>query len=156
MPADNPMSDPTGSVERLRREVEALMDGYDVATRRIADAQRQMREVAGKAESSDRTVKVTVGPQGKLTGLELDQRAYRKLAPAKLAALILELTEQAAADVTEQMKKLLGPLLPAGLPVERLLSGEAGPEEINPILSPNPEAVEEWWAAVSRRPDSAA
>ena len=57
MAVDRVRSDPTGSVERLRRDVEALLAGYDAATRRIDEVQREMRGLTGAAQAADRMVR---------------------------------------------------------------------------------------------------
>ncbi|MFE4654280.1 YbaB/EbfC family nucleoid-associated protein [Streptomyces sp. NPDC056707] len=60
--------------------------------------------------SKDRSVEVTVGAQGELTGLRFLERKYRTMAAPQLAASVLEATTRARAQAAERVIEMVRPL----------------------------------------------
>jgi hypothetical protein len=75
----------------------------------IDDIQKQMLSVTAESWSSDRMVRVTVGPRGQLIDLELDPRIYRrpnsKALAASIVATVREAVEEATRRTTEIMER---------------------------------------------------
>jgi DNA-binding protein YbaB len=70
-------------------------------------------------------VSVTVGPHGRVRGIELNPRVYRTLSPSQLADVIMQQVDQATAAVSEQSRRLLEPLIPDGVPYEEVFGQPA-------------------------------
>lgn len=78
----------------------------------LSDVQQEMLSVTGTAWSSDRTVKVVVGPRGQLVDIEIDPRIYRKPEPKALAALIVATTKVAIERSAARTKEIIDEKLP--------------------------------------------
>lgn len=92
-----------------------MLDGLREAVRGLSEAQRGVLEVTGVAWSDDRLIKVTVGPRGQLTGLDLDPRLFRKPDSKALAAAILATARNAVEDAMHQTAEIVEGLIPADL-----------------------------------------
>jgi hypothetical protein len=75
-------------------------------------AQERIGASSATRRSADRSVSVTVGPGGNLTGLDLTEHAYQR-PPADLAAQIMQLAGQAqqqvSAEIMAALRGLVGP-----------------------------------------------
>jgi YbaB/EbfC DNA-binding family len=92
-------------------------------------AQERIGASSATKQSSDRSVSVTVGPGGNLTGLNLTEQAYQR-PPADLAAQIMQLAGQAQQQV--------------GAEIMATFSGLVGPDStamsvLTPFLPPRPD-----------------
>ncbi|MEV4247455.1 hypothetical protein AB0J63_29065 [Streptosporangium canum] len=67
-----------------------------------------------------------------MQGIELDPRVYRKLSPSELSRSILEQIGVAAAEVSAETQRLVGPLVPEGLPYEEIFGEGASFESFLP------------------------
>jgi DNA-binding protein YbaB len=119
-------------------EAERLLAEYRRSREQLAGVHRQLAELSVSESSPDGAVIVTVGANGVLTGLEIDEDAYRHYRPHRLSALIVGLTADAARKVTERAVKIMEPVLPPGTDPQALLAGTADlrPEEITPPSPP--------------------
>ena len=75
----------------------------------VEAARRAVRTLSGEATSPDRLVSVKVNPQGALLELTFDDDVS-DLAPAALAALVLETARTATDKVTAAMREAVAPL----------------------------------------------
>src|SRR5262249_50057880 len=98
----------------LRARLEDLLGEYERLRHQAGAAQQRMRALTGSARSSDGAVTVGVDSRSRLTTLDIDAKAYRRLSPSQLAAEIQRLYEQASADVTRRAAEVMAPFLPAG------------------------------------------
>jgi DNA-binding protein YbaB len=82
-------------LERLRTDSERRIEGY----RRLRE---EIPAMATTIQSQDRTVTITVGPSGTVTGLRLTAQALRH-GPDTLARLILATMSQAHAEAVDKL-----------------------------------------------------
>jgi hypothetical protein len=108
-----------------RAQVEELLADYRRSRDQLASVHRALASVSESVRSEDGAVTATVGPQGTLTGLVIDESAYRRYRPAELADLIVRTASAAAARATRAAGELVAPVLPPGTDPEALLRGTA-------------------------------
>jgi DNA-binding protein YbaB len=94
-------------------DLRKAMDGLEAT-------QRKLFKVTGVAWSSDRTVKVVVGPRGQLVDLEIDPRVYRKPNSKALSATILATVREAVEDASRQTMEILDASAPEDLRVSKI------------------------------------
>lgn len=135
----------------LRARLDELLGEYDRLRKNVSDAQQRMKSMRGTASSSDGTLKVTVDSRGKLTGLDIEPRAYRRYSPSQLAEEILRLTNEATEQVTEAMAEAMAPFLPRGVSYTDLMSGAADPSTLSPGAPLTNENFDAWRARFSGR-----
>lgn len=120
--------------EDLQAHLDDLMEQYQAKRAQFQDLQRQMSSAEATVTAADGMVKVTVGPQGRLTGLEFDPRVYRKLSPTELAECVLAAVQEAGGQVGDQMRAALEPLVPDGTSY-----GETGKVDLSKLLPERPD-----------------
>src|SRR5262249_41867532 len=103
-----------------------------------------MRSASGSARSGDGTVTVRVDSRGQLTGLGLGPGAYQRFSPSQLAAEIQRLFGLAVGQVHERLGEVMAPLLPAGVPYDKLASGEVDIGAYLPRAAINESTFEAW------------
>jgi len=136
----------------LRARLEELLGDYDQLRRGVAAAREQMRTMLGAAATTDGTIKVAVDSRGRLTGLELAPRAYRRFSPSQLAAEIIRLAAAARDQVTGEMAEVMAPFLPDGISYADLLSGAADPAAVTPDAPLTDETYDAWRARFRGQP----
>ncbi|MFF7758964.1 YbaB/EbfC family nucleoid-associated protein [Streptomyces griseorubiginosus] len=102
------------SYEQRLAEAMAELDATRAA---VARAEAELAEAAVTVRSKDRSVEVTVGPQGELTGLRFLEDRYRTMAAGQLAASVLEAAAEARGLMARQVMDLFEPFT---LPSERV------------------------------------
>lgn len=137
----------------LRLRFEQLLGDYEVMRRDLAAAQKRMREATGTAQTSDKTVHVTVDFRGRLTGLRLEPRAYSRYSPTLLGEQILRLVDEACDSVHASMAEVMAPFIPDGVSYADLVSGTADPATLRPD-GPLTDENYDRWRARFRRPAS--
>ncbi|MEV4468772.1 YbaB/EbfC family nucleoid-associated protein [Nonomuraea sp. NPDC049504] len=93
------------TIEEMAREI-------DQQVARLRETYAEYNAVERTSRSKDGMVSVTVGPNGRLRGIELNPRVYRSLSPSELAEAIMRQAEAAAGEVAEQSRTLMEPLMP--------------------------------------------
>ncbi|MBO4161967.1 MULTISPECIES: YbaB/EbfC family nucleoid-associated protein [Micromonospora] len=116
--------------------VEKLFAEYERQRSGLTDLQERMGKVRGSATSPRREVTVTVGQNGVLTEIGFPTGAYRRMTPTELQATIMQTFAEAKEQVMEQAAEVIGPLLPDGMDVARMVRGEAGPDMYLPPEGP--------------------
>ena len=101
------------------------------------DAQQRMAAVSATVTSSRGLVTVTAGPQGELCDLRFNSQEYRRMAPAELAATLLETVRQARESVLRQLMDQLPAGALGGVSPQDLLDGTVGWSELLPDGSPD-------------------
>jgi DNA-binding protein YbaB len=150
------MTDPPAtpqSIAGLRATLDNLLGEFDRVRRESTRVREELGRVDGRAESAGGLVKVTVGPRGTLTALEISPRAYAKMSPSVLAAEIVTLAGRAGAAATARAGAVLGPLLPPGRTVEDLATGAIDPAELVAPQALSGSAAAQWWARLGISPD---
>jgi hypothetical protein len=99
----------------LDDQLAAALADLRVQQTRIRTVTEEVSKATANAASKDRAIEATVDSQGKLTGLKLKGTAYRKLAPAELAARIVDTVRSAQDSAVRQTMDTLSGLLPAGM-----------------------------------------
>jgi hypothetical protein len=99
----------------LREQLDAALTDLRMQHTRIRTATEELSKATANATSKDRAIEATVDSQGKLTGLKLKGTGYRKLAPAELAARIVDTVRSAQDSAARRAMDALSGLLPAGL-----------------------------------------
>lgn len=88
-----------------RTRLENIRDGY-------AELQQKLAAVTASATSDDGLVTATVGPQGRLIGVEIDPRIYRRPDSRRLAETITATIQAAAGEAAEKVTELCRPFFP--------------------------------------------
>jgi len=97
----------------LRARFDDVVGQYQRLRSGMDDMQRRLAELQISAESDDGLIRATVGPRGQLIDLRLDRRIYRDMDAAELSRKIVTTTEQAAAQMAEQVQQMMAGYLPA-------------------------------------------
>ena len=100
--------------QTFQEQMEAALADLRGQQARIEAASKQRAQITGTARSKDRAIEVVVDSQGKLTALKLNGTGYRKLAPAELAARIVETVQTAQDAAAKQAFESLAGLMPTG------------------------------------------
>jgi DNA-binding protein YbaB len=133
----------------LRARLDDLLGEYERLRHQASTAQQRMRALTGSARSSDGAVTVGVDSRSRLTALEIDPKAYRRLSPSQLAAEVQRLYDQASADVTRQAAEVMAPFLPTGTSYQRLVNGEADPADLLADRPLSDDTYDAWRARFS-------
>jgi DNA-binding protein YbaB len=88
-------------LDAAERLVDDWQAGFEQRAAQARDLAARLAGLTASARSDDGLVTVTVGPDGAMTGLELDERVRRKPA-AETAGQILATLAAAQADLTAQ------------------------------------------------------
>ena len=97
----------------LRARFDDVLGQYQRLRSGMDDMQRRLAELQISAESDDGLIRATVGPRGQLIDLRLDRRIYRDMDAGELSRKIVTTTEQAAAQMAEQVQQMMAGYLPA-------------------------------------------
>ncbi|HEY5833944.1 YbaB/EbfC family nucleoid-associated protein [Streptomyces sp.] len=95
-----------GMAERLakaRSDLEATREA-------VARAEQELKAASVTVASRDRSVEVTVGPQGELTQLKFLDGKYRTMGAAQLAATVLDAANQGRAQMAYRVMAAFEPL----------------------------------------------
>ncbi|MFF2326491.1 MULTISPECIES: YbaB/EbfC family nucleoid-associated protein [unclassified Streptomyces] len=103
-----------GEVSPYARSVEArlaqAMAELEATQNAAAAADAELRRTSRTVRSDDRSVEVTVGPQGELTDLRFLDGKYRTMAPAELAGSVLGAFGRARTEIAREVMQALEPL----------------------------------------------
>lgn len=142
-----------GVPEPLEKRLETAMAELQEAQEAIARTEHELRQASFARLSSDRAVRVTVGPQGELTSLEFLENKYRDMSPQELAASVMEAAAEARLAMNRHVMKALMPFTEASSAVPELPGFEVdwakifGPEvlEKDDEDRPRPDAAKPAW-----------
>ena len=132
--------------DRMRAQLDQLVEQYDAARRSLADAHGKVREVNGRAQSPDRLITAVVSARGALRELRLNPKVYRKLAPSQLAGAIVNVVREAAADASAQVGAVLRPMLPPGVDADDIVHGQPASQPWAATITG--ASLDEWWSAI--------
>jgi DNA-binding protein YbaB len=100
----------------LQAPLARLAADYQERLKELRRLEETVLRLTATARARDGSVAVEVGPQGQLLALWLDPRACREMSPQRLSQAIVRLAGDAAADAMRQVREIMAPALPAGLP----------------------------------------
>jgi DNA-binding protein YbaB len=123
--------------EDLQAHLDELMEQYQAKRSQLQELQRQMGSAEATVTAADGMVTVTVGAQGRLTGLEFNPRVYRRLSPSELAECVLAAVQEAGGQVGDQMRAVLEPLVPDGTSY-----GDMGSVDLSKVLPERPDDLD--------------
>jgi DNA-binding protein YbaB len=93
----------------MRDRVDTMIQTLQQRTGEMAQAQAEAVAVQGEARSADGSVTVRTNAAGVPTALELGDDVFTGTTPAKLAALVLRTTQDAARSARARAQAVLGP-----------------------------------------------
>jgi DNA-binding protein YbaB len=123
--------------EDLQAHLDELMEQYQAKRAQLQELQRQMGTAQATVTAADGMVTVTVGAQGRLTGLEFDPRVYRRLSPSQLAECVLAAVREAGGQVGDQMRTALEPLVS-----DSTSNGDIGGVDLSKVLPERPDDLD--------------
>ncbi|GAA4545205.1 YbaB/EbfC family nucleoid-associated protein [Amycolatopsis samaneae] len=89
-----------------------LLADYRRQRDELAETRRKIEEISVTATAPGRAVTVTVGAQGEISELGFPTPAYRRMAPAELATVLLTTIADARRRATAEMEAVLKPHVP--------------------------------------------
>ncbi|MFI7119456.1 YbaB/EbfC family nucleoid-associated protein [Amycolatopsis sp. NPDC049868] len=89
-----------------------LLADYRRQRDQLSEMQRKLKEISVTATAPGRAVAVTVGAQGEITDLGFPTTAYRRMAPAELATVLLATIADARQRAAAERETVLKPHLP--------------------------------------------
>jgi DNA-binding protein YbaB len=96
----------------LQGQMERSLEQLRQSQERLAEASANLESVTAEAASKDRMLSVTVNARGEIAERRFHTEKYRMMAPAELAAAIIEVVERARRDVAQQVSTAMGTLVP--------------------------------------------
>lgn len=107
-----------------------LQDRIEQAYAQIEEQKAAFGQVEGRvaavrctASPKSRVVTVTVDGSGDLVDIKFPSKAYRSMAPAEFARVLIDTIRDARGQARDAAAKELQSLLPAGLPILDALNG---------------------------------
>ncbi|MGW2014591.1 YbaB/EbfC family nucleoid-associated protein [Streptomyces sp. NPDC001927] len=94
----------------MEQRIAQAMAELEAVQKAVAEAEAELSEASVTVRSKDRSVEVTVGPQGELTGLRFLGTAYRTMEAGTLAVAVLDAAGQARSQMARQIKDTFEPL----------------------------------------------
>lgn len=92
--------------------IDELLERYGRQRDQLRDVQRAVGAASATVTTEDEMITVTVDPRGRLAGLELNPRVYRRMSPSELAAAVLAAAGEASSRVDGQVRAALAPPRP--------------------------------------------
>ena len=123
---------------------EELDQQYQAAVAKAAELRRKIGEISATATAPRQVVRVTVGAQGEVRAVEFPAGAYRRMAPAELAAAVMAAVGEARRKAEGVYRELVEAEMPAGVEVAGVLGGGAGWPASRPAGVLMPDAVREY------------
>ncbi|NEB18886.1 YbaB/EbfC family nucleoid-associated protein [Streptomyces coelicoflavus] len=116
--------------EPLEQRLEKAMAELRSAQKAVERTERELRQASFAVLSSDRAVRVTVGAQGALTGIDFLEHKYRDMSPQELAASVLEAANAAQQKMNRHVMKAMAPFTEPSSEVPELKGFELDWERI--------------------------
>ncbi|MER7964129.1 MULTISPECIES: YbaB/EbfC family nucleoid-associated protein [Streptomyces] len=116
--------------EPLEQRLEKAMAELRSAQEAVERTERELRQASFAVLSSDRAVRVTVGAQGTLTGIDFLEHKYRDMSPQELAASVLEAANAAQQKMNRHVMKAMAPFTEPSSEVPELKGFELDWERI--------------------------
>lgn len=124
-------------------QLEVLMEQYEKQRADLIDTQKRIREISVTVTAPKRTVSVTVS-HGEITDISFPNGAYRSMAPAELASVLMKTIASARRKAINEAAAILQPHMPEGLSVAAMMGGDYDPADVLPETPRTPESVMEF------------
>jgi DNA-binding protein YbaB len=119
----------------IENQLEAAQAQLEETRRLSEDLRRQTSEAVFKATPKNKMLTVTVGGQGELQSLVFRGDAYRSLAPAELAQLIVKTVEEARQQSLMHAMELIQELSPeSAMPLDLMGTSTTLDDFMNNLL----------------------
>lgn len=133
------MSDPLGVA--LSEHVAAMSDELLKAQREINAASQAAANATVTRKSKDRLLTVEVGTGGQLKEIKFHGTGHQVLAPAELAAVLIETINAATTELAEKVRELMLPHSGLGTRLRESLTGgtplDQALESVQRLLNPH-------------------
>ncbi|QRP46399.1 YbaB/EbfC family nucleoid-associated protein [Amycolatopsis sp. FDAARGOS 1241] len=106
-----------------QKMLEEALGAYQRQRQRYDDTRKQVEALTTTVTSARREVTATVSRTGELTDLSFPTPAYKRMAPAELASVIVKTVEEARQKSIAASAEALAPMLPPGLNALDLMNG---------------------------------
>ncbi|MFJ3363729.1 YbaB/EbfC family nucleoid-associated protein [Streptomyces anthocyanicus] len=116
--------------EPLEKRLEKAMAELEAVQEAVARTERELREASFAVVSSDRAVRVTVGSQGELAGIEFLEKKFRDMSAQELAASVLEAAKDARSKMNRHVMRAMAPFTEPSAGVPELKGFEVDWEKI--------------------------
>jgi DNA-binding protein YbaB len=100
----------------------------------LGKTQDQLRALSHTVVAPRRVVSVTVGHGGAVKDIKFPNGAYKNLAPAELASVVLKTIKDAQDQVALEAADIIAPTLPPGMDARKLFTGEADLQAVLPAV----------------------
>lgn len=110
--------------------LEDALGAYQRQRENLTAAKERIDEATGTATSARREVTATVGRTGEVTELTFPTSAYKRMAPAELAGVIVRTIAQARQQAIDASAEQLAPMLPPGFSARDLMAGKVDVEAL--------------------------
>lgn len=110
--------------------LEDALGAYQRQRENLTAAKERIDEATGTATSARREVTATVGRTGEVTELTFPTSAYKRMAPAELAGVIVRTIAQARQQAIDASAEELAPMLPPGFSARDLMAGKVDVEAL--------------------------
>ena len=117
---------------QYEKMLEDAMGAYQRQRDHFAETRREVETATSTVTSARREVTATVGRTGELTELSFPTSAYKRMAPAELASVIVQTISAAREKSVAAAAEMLAPMLPPGISAQDLMSGKA---DVNTLFS---------------------
>jgi hypothetical protein len=104
---------------------------------KLAELGRHFDEASTTVRAKDHSLEMTFDGRGELVDLVFNTSKYRQLAPAQLAAVVVETVREGRTKAQQQLSDLMGLGEIPGLDLEGLATGTVRPDEVlGALLAP--------------------
>jgi DNA-binding protein YbaB len=109
--------------ESLQEQIDKARADLEAAESAVARAEGELRDSAVTTRSKDRSVEVTVGPQGELQSLKFLADKYKTMEAAELSASVIEAAEKARARMARRVMDAFSPVTQYARPAAEVPEG---------------------------------
>ncbi|MFI5607333.1 YbaB/EbfC family nucleoid-associated protein [Amycolatopsis sp. NPDC051903] len=106
-----------------QKMLEEALGAYQRQRERYDETRKHVEALTTTVTSARREVTATVSRTGELTDLSFPTPAYKRMAPAELASVIVKTVEEARQKSISASAEALAPMLPPGLDAQDLVNG---------------------------------
>ena len=123
-------------MSNYQQMIDELTAEFHERRAKTAELHRKMKEITATATASRSTVKVSVGAQGEIRGIEFPTGAYKRMTPTELSTALLETIAEAKQKALTMLRELIEPEMPEGS--SGLLDVVTGKRELPDALPDGP------------------
>lgn len=126
----------------LHDRIEQAFAQFEEQRTALSQLEGRVATVRRTASPKSRAVSVTVDGAGELVDIKFPTKAYRTMAPAELARVLIDAVRDARVQAREATAAELAMLLPAGMPLLDALSRPVDIDELLDSAGSPPDAAD--------------